>query len=75
MSKIILNYFYLCENADFSDFAIYQSTFVEPGILKISNLSISSALEVRFSSFFSGGFITAILVNPPEWKLVKRTFV
>ena len=24
--------------------------------------------EVRFSSFFSGGFITAIVVNPPERK-------
>ena len=25
--------------------------------------------EVRFASFFSGGFITAIVVNPPEKKL------
>ena len=41
----------------------------------IKLVNISSALEVRFSSFFSGGFITAILVNPPEWKLVKHTFV
>ena len=24
--------------------------------------------EVRFASFISGGFITAILVNPPERK-------
>ena len=31
--------------------------------------------EVRFSSFFSGGFITAIVVNPPERKLAKRTSV
>ena len=29
--------------------------------------------EVRFSSFFSGGFIIAIVVNPPERKLAKRT--
>ena len=29
--------------------------------------------EVGFASFLSGGFITAIVVNPPERKLVKRT--
>jgi hypothetical protein len=28
---------------------------------------------VRFASFFSGGFITAIVVNPPEMKLAKCT--
>ena len=28
--------------------------------------------EVRFASFLSGGFITAILANPPESKLAKR---
>ena len=26
---------------------------------------------MRFASFFSGGFITAIVVNPPERKLAK----
>ena len=31
--------------------------------------------EVRFASFLSGGFITAIVVNPPKWKLAKRTSV
>ena len=31
--------------------------------------------EVRFASFLSGGFITAIVVNPPERKLAKRTSV
>jgi hypothetical protein len=30
---------------------------------------------VRFANFFSGGFITAIVVNPPERKLTKRTSV
>ena len=30
---------------------------------------------MRFDSFFSGGFITAIVVNPPERKLAKRTSV
>ena len=29
--------------------------------------------EMRFSRFFSGVFITAIVVNPPEKKLAKRT--
>ena len=31
--------------------------------------------EVRFASFLSGGFITAIVVSPPESKLAKRTSV
>ena len=31
--------------------------------------------EVRFASFLSGGFITVIVVNPPESKLAKRTSV
>ena len=31
--------------------------------------------EVRFASFLSDGFITAIVVNPPERKLTKRTSV
>ena len=31
--------------------------------------------EVRFSSFFSGEFITTIVVNPPTRKLEKRTSV
>ena len=30
---------------------------------------------MRFASFLSGGFITAIVVNPPERKLEKRTSV
>ena len=29
--------------------------------------------EVRFASFFSGGFINAIAVNPPERRLAERT--
>ena len=31
--------------------------------------------EMRFSSFLSGGFLTAIVVNPPERNLAKRTSV
>ena len=35
---------------------------------------VSHFTKVRFASFFSGGFITVIvLVNPMEKKLVKRT--
>jgi hypothetical protein len=30
---------------------------------------------VHFASFLSGGFITAIVVNPPERRLAKRTSV
>ena len=30
---------------------------------------------MRFVSFLSGGFITDIVVNPPEKKLAKRTSV
>ena len=30
---------------------------------------------MRFASFLSGGFITAIVVNPPERKLAKRISV
>jgi hypothetical protein len=35
----------------------------------------SQCTEVHFASFFSSEFITAILVNPPERKLSKRTSV
>ena len=38
-------------------------------------LQLRNCTEVRFASFLSGGFITAILVNPPERKLAKRTSV
>ena len=31
--------------------------------------------EVRFASFLSGGFITAIVVNPTEMEVTKRTSV
>ena len=36
---------------------------------------LSKCTEVRFGSFLSGGLITAIVVNPPEKKLAKRTSV
>ena len=34
--------------------------------LKCLTLATVHCTEVRFASFFSGGFITAIVVNPPE---------
>ena len=36
---------------------------------------IGYCTEVRFASFLSGGFITMAVINPPERKLAKRTFV
>ena len=40
-----------------------------------SNANLNQRTEVRFASFFSGGFTTMALINPPERKLVKRTSV
>jgi len=37
------------------------------------NKQEAQCTEVHFYSFFSGGFIAAIVVNPPERKLAKRT--
>ena len=37
--------------------------------------NLHQCTEMRFASFLSGGFITAIVVNPPERKLAKRTSV
>ena len=42
---------------------------------KLIGQNSNQCTEVRFSSFFSGGFINDIAVNPPERKLVKRTSV
>ena len=36
---------------------------------------IIQCTEMRFGSFLSGGFITAIVVNPPEKKLAKRRMI
>ena len=40
-----------------------------------TSLEQEQCTEVRFASFLSGGFITAIVVNPLERKLAKRTSV
>ena len=42
--------------------------------LVLTNFSLEFT-DVRFASFLSGEFITAIVVNPPERKLAKRTSV
>ena len=39
------------------------------------NQNTDHCTEVRFASFLSGGFITAILVNPPERKQAKRNYL
>ena len=41
----------------------------------VKSRAADQSTEMRFASFFSGGFITVIVVNPPEWKLPKRTSV
>ena len=40
---------------------------------QVLNCRLTHLTEVRFASFFSGGFITSIIVNPPERNLAKRT--
>ena len=42
---------------------------------KVHCANMYQCTEVRFASFFSGEFITAIIVNPPERKLAKCTSV
>ena len=62
---------------------VYATEFVKEGnCTNFVNISLlpwtketADCTEVRFSSFFSGGFITAIVANPPEKKLAKHTSV
>ena len=51
--------------------AFYQ--FLHMVALKI--VLHNKCTEVCLASFFSGEFITAIVLNPPERKLAKRTSV
>ena len=48
-----------------------------PNIVRLiapkGSLEAGQCTEVRFASLLSGEFITAIVVNPPERKLAKRT--
>ena len=43
-------------------------------LIDLNNLA-RQCTEVCFASFLSGGFITTIVVNPPERKLAERTSV
>jgi hypothetical protein len=43
--------------------------------LRSSKFLPHQCTEVRFACFLSSGFITATVVNPPERKLAKRTYV
>ena len=42
---------------------------------QLSQSQYGAHTDVRFASSLSGEFITAIVVNPPESKLAKRTSV
>ena len=44
-------------------------------LLVVVHFQITLCTEVRFASFLSVGFITAIVVDPPERKLTKHTSV
>ena len=44
-------------------------------VINFGTIDTSPLTEVRFASFLSGGFITAIVVNQPKRKLAKRTSV
>ena len=44
-------------------------------IVTVKSGAVDWSTEVRFASFLSGGFITAIVINPPERKLAERTSV
>ena len=53
--------------------AVFSKLF--PKIILHFWLLILHCTEVQFDSFFSGGFITAITVNPPKRRLAKHTSV
>ena len=56
---------------------VFHSGTFDPNFLQISThfTTFGHCTEVRFASFLSGRFITAIVVNPSERKLAKRTSV
>ena len=61
-----LNFFYNVRGIYFNIYTTYLNRWIWTSLHYI---------EVHFSSFFSGGFITAIVVNTLEKKLAKRTSV
>ena len=72
-------YYYYYQEPDLSnDGSILACPFFILGSCKMETsltLTPNYCTEVRFASFLSGRFITAIVVNPPERKLAKRTSV
>jgi hypothetical protein len=60
-----------------SDLYFYIQNFIRNPKMGSKQLIIGAPqyTDVRFASFFSGGFITAIEVNPPERRLAKCTSV
>ena len=48
---------------------VYQS---HPNIFQ-KDACVRQSTEVRFASFFSGGFTTMAVINPPESNKAKRT--
>ena len=55
--------------------SLQESEFLKLIILIFHVKKLNNCTEVCFNSFFSGGFTTAIVVNPPEKKLLKHTSV
>ena len=54
---------------------VTQFSILFSGAHARARLDHHNSAEVCFASFFSNGFITTIVVNPPERKLAKRTSV
>ena len=46
-----------------------------PAFSAVGSILLNHCTDVHFNSLFFGGFITNIVVNPPERKQVKRTSV
>ena len=44
-------------------------------ITDLSRCKVRQCTDVRFACFLSGGFTNMEVINPPERKLAKRTFV
>ena len=54
----------------------YSRNFIRGGNnFRNGSINCGHCTEVRFASFFSGGFNTMTVINLPERKLAKRTFV
>ena len=66
-----IRYFCPFENLNFRTYRLYHQC-CPPALWEFLS---TQCTVVRFASFLSGGFITAIIINPPESKLEKRTSV